>query len=100
MLSLTNEILPRLHGDKLEGCTEELRSWLSQVCELISTEFQSRSNVVVTSVREFINTHYSEPIGLSEASRHVGRNPSYVSRLIKEYTGKNFYPAAHGQAYP
>jgi two-component system response regulator YesN len=90
VLSLTNEILPRLHGDKLEGCTEELRSWLSQVCELISTEFQSRSNVVVTSVREFINTHYSEPIGLSEASRHVGRNPSYVSRLIKEYTGKNF----------
>lgn len=88
--SLTNRILPLLRGDDIPACTQTLRDWLSEVCTLISTEFQSRNNVVVAGVREFINCHYSDAVGLTEASRYVDRNPSYVSRLIREYTGKSF----------
>lgn len=87
---LTDRILPQLRGDNLSGGTKALRDWLSEVCTMISTEFQSRSNVVVTGVRDFINAHFSEPVGLAEASRHVNRNPSYVSRLTRELTGKSF----------
>ena len=60
------------------------------MCQEVANQQQSRCNVVVNAVREFINAHYSEPVGLAEASRAVGRNPSYVSRLIKEHTGKSF----------
>lgn len=90
VLSLTNEILPLVRSDQLSECTEALRQWTSKVCALISAEFQSRSNIVVSGVREFINLHYSEAIGLADSSRYVSRNPSYVSRLIKELTGKSF----------
>lgn len=69
---------------------EYLRKWLSQMCTLVSGAQKERSNSLVSAVCEYINTNYAQPIGLAEASRHVGRNASYISRLIRECTGKSF----------
>lgn len=87
---LTNQILPLLREEDMESSTRAISHWLGEVCQEVANQQQSRCNVVVNAVREFINAHYSEPVGLAEASRAVGRNPSYVSRLIKEHTGKSF----------
>ena len=69
---------------------EYLRKWLAQMCTLVSEAQKERSNSLVSAVCEYINTNYAQPIGLAEASRHVGRNASYISRLIRECTGKSF----------
>lgn len=87
---LTNQVLPLLREEDMESSTRAISHWLGEVCQEVANQQQSRCNVVVNAVREFINAHYSEPVGLAEASRAVGRNPSYVSRLIKEHTGKSF----------
>ncbi len=87
---LTNKILPLLREEDTEDRLETLSHWIGEVCQEVNEHVQSRKNVVVNSVREFINLHYSEAVGLEEASRAVERNPSYVSRLIKEHTGKSF----------
>lgn len=69
---------------------EYLRKWLAQMCTLVSEAQKERSNSLVSAVCEYINTNYAQPIGLAEASRHVERNASYISRLIRECTGKSF----------
>lgn len=69
---------------------EYLRKWLAQMCTLVSEAQKERSNSLVSAVCEYINTNYAQPIGLAETSRHVGRNASYISRLIRECTGKSF----------
>lgn len=57
---------------------------LSYLCMLFSVYF------VFFKYTQDINGHYQENVGLADVSRQLGRNPSYVSRLIKECTGKNF----------
>ena len=90
VLAMTNEILSSLHGNEIKKMTHAVRSWLEGVCKVVEAEIESRSNLIVENVYEYINLHYRENIGLTDVSREVGRNPSYVSRLIKECTGKNF----------
>ncbi len=90
VLAMTNEILSSLHDNQIKKMTHAVRSWLEGVCKLVEEEIESRSNLIVENVYEYINLHYRENIGLTDVSREVGRNPSYVSRLIKECTGKNF----------
>ncbi len=87
---MTGRILPHLNENDPRRYTQKLRQWLGDIARLISGELQDRSNFVVNGVKDFINAHYSEPVGLVEAARYVDRNPSYVSRLVKEHTGKNF----------
>lgn len=82
-------ILARLDSHTEEGITM-LRSWIESVCTLVADAHRDRTNTLVNAIREYINSHYSEPIGLAEASRFVGRNPSYISRLVREHTGKSF----------
>lgn len=44
----------------------------------------------IENVMEYIQQHYCEDITLSEIAEHVFLNPIYISRLIKEQTGKNY----------
>ena len=86
----TNQILSSLYGGETDWMTHAVREWLESACQFVEKDIENRSNLIVESVYEYINAHYRENIGLTDASRQVGRNPSYVSRLIKECTGKNF----------
>ena len=86
---LVSPILVKLDHETAEGVVE-LRTWIEYACSLVVDARQDRVNALVTSVCDYINANYQNPIGLAEASRHVGRNPSYISRLVREYTGKSF----------
>lgn len=39
---------------------------------------------------KYIKSNYNQSISLTSVSEYVQRNPSYVSRLIRQHTGKNF----------
>lgn len=82
-------ILSQLENHPKEGITA-LRIWIQNVCNLVSTAHQNRTNALIDSIYEYININYCHQIGLAEASRYVGRNPSYISRLVSEQTGKSF----------
>lgn len=90
VLMMTNEILSCFYGQDVEKMTSAVRNWLEKACQLVEKELEVRSNLIVESVYKYINGHYQENVGLADVSRQLGRNPSYVSRLIKECTGKNF----------
>jgi two-component system response regulator YesN len=41
-------------------------------------------------VKEYINSHYAEPLSLERLSEMYGLSPGYFSRLFKEYVGESF----------
>ena len=47
-------------------------------------------NRAVALARRYVQLHMDQPIGLMDAARAVGMNPSYFSMLFKRETGKNF----------
>ena len=69
---------------------EYLIYWVEYIADCISNQQNGEQNILIQSIYDYINTHYSEPIGLTNVSDHINRNPSYVSRLIKQNTGKNY----------
>lgn len=67
-----------------------LEHWIEAVCRAVRENYQTSVNAIVEKIKAYITDHYGQSIGLTDASRAVDRNPSYVSRLIKQYTGKSF----------
>ena len=51
---------------------------------------QIQNNTGIENVLRFIREHYCEDITLSDIAGEVFLNPIYISRLIKERTGKNY----------
>lgn len=49
-----------------------------------------RNGTSAKRVMQYIEDHYREDISLDSVSRILHFNPGYVSRLLKEQTGKNF----------
>lgn len=90
MPALVGPILQQLSLEVTPEGVESLRAWCANASERVNALHQDSSNLLVNAIRDFISTNYSEPIGLTEAARHVGRNPSYISRLVRENTGESF----------
>lgn len=88
--ALTNPLMQSLAQEDTAKTTEYLTACVNRAGDVISAAHRDRTNALVGSIREYISQHYCEPIGLAEASRYVGRNPSYISRLIREHTGVSF----------
>ena len=47
-------------------------------------------NGLIQQIYKYLNDNFSQPIGLTNVSEHVNRNPSYISRFIKQATGRKF----------
>ena len=47
-------------------------------------------NQLIQQIYKYLNDNFSQPIGLTNVSEHVNRNPSYISRFIKQATGRKF----------
>lgn len=90
MPALVGPILQQL-GQKVtpEGVAA-LRAWCGNASERVNAAQRDNTNLLVNAVKEFINENFAQPVGLAEAARAVGRNPSYLSRLVRERTGENF----------
>lgn len=69
---------------------QKFESWICSVCDAVHTLQIKKGDCLIDTILQYVNDHYSEAIGLEEVSRVVGRNSSYISRLIKEKTDKSF----------
>jgi predicted DNA-binding protein YlxM (UPF0122 family) len=69
--------------------------WLSNCLRLFERVFDSRSamkqsrfSVLIEQVNSYIEAHFIEDLSLTRLAEMVHYNPSYLSRLYKEQTGK------------
>ncbi len=90
MPSLVGPIIRQLTFEVAPESIEALRKWCEDASERINAVQRDTSNLLVNAVKDFIAANYAQAIGLTDAARHVGRNPSYISRLVRETTGENF----------
>lgn len=71
---------------------EELEYWMLSRIRLLLDHRQSyaRQDTSIEKVMEYLRLHYSEDITLNTVAEAVFLNPVYISRLIKEQTGRNY----------
>lgn len=88
---LQNSVESRIHAQSdINLRAECLKYWLEYVSDSIHNLQNGEQNRFIQSIYEYIDKNFQNPIGLTNVSEYVSRNPSYVSRLIKQCTGKNF----------
>lgn len=69
--------------DWMEGCVRLLFDYMSR-------QMDSKKDSSIEKVMEYLRLHYSEDITLNAVAEAVFLNPVYISRLIKEQTGRNY----------
>ena len=73
---------------------EELKRWMERCVKLlfdfIGKQAENKRNTSIEKVMEYLYEHYREDITLASIAEAVFLNPAYISRLIKEQTGKNY----------
>lgn len=79
--------LPGLQAEGLkawmEGCIRQLFAYMER-------RMDSKNDSSIEKVMEYLRMHYSEDITLNAVAEAVFLNPVYISRLIKERTGRNY----------
>lgn len=69
---------------------EYFQYWIEFILDCMKETQLMEQNQLMKQVYEYININYKDAIGLTALSEFVNRNPSYLSRFIKQQTGKNF----------
>lgn len=67
-----------------------MKYWLEYIADNIQSMHNDDQNQLIQQIYKYLNDNFAKPIGLANVSEHVNRNPSYISRFIKQMTGKNF----------
>ena len=79
-----------LSFDVLGDLMKYLESKLVQISKLIQSFNQDVLSVIIKSVKQYIETNYSDEITLTTLAESLHLNHSHLSRLIKKETGHNF----------
>ncbi len=73
---------------------EGQRSWMENCVRLLydymGAQTEAKKDTSIEKVMEYIRLHYREDITLNTVAEAVFLNPFYISRLIKEQTGRNY----------
>lgn len=71
-----------------------LKEWLTRSIELlfeyINQKTESKRDSSIGKIMNYLRNHYSEDITLNRIAEELFLNPTYISRLVKEQTGKNY----------
>ena len=67
-----------------------MKYWLEYIADNIQSMHNNDQNQLIQQIYKYLNDNFSQPIGLTNVSEHVNRNPSYISRFIKQATGRKF----------
>lgn len=67
-----------------------MKYWLEYIADNIQSMHDDDQNQLIQQIYKYLNDNFTKPIGLANVSEYVNRNPSYISRFIKQNTGKNF----------
>lgn len=73
---------------------EELDNWLVSRLRMLfdfsCAQAKTKEDSSIRKVMHYIQDHYAEDLTLTDIAEKVYLNPVYISRLIKEQTGKNY----------
>lgn len=67
-----------------------IQYWIDFIVDWINDTQTAEQSRLIQSIYDYIDANYGDSIGLASLSDHVNRNPSYLSRFIKQNTNKNF----------
>lgn len=85
------EYLPEIM-DMQEVC--QLKDWFIEkmmtACQNILSKREEKSGTIISTAKEYIQSHYHKDISLDDVSRIVNISPYYFSKIFKENTGENF----------
>lgn len=74
--------------------SEALKEWLEHCVKIlfdyVGGQAEAKRDTSIEKVMDYLRDHYSEDITLVQIAETVFLNPAYISRLIKEQTGKNY----------
>lgn len=84
--------LTRIEG---HGSWEEAAGYFQRLAAIIfenkTDEQEKITNEVINRAQQYINAHLKEELSLVKLAEQVYLNPSYLSRLYKQVTGKNLF---------
>ncbi len=75
--------------DILSHDTEKILSWLESLYDEFTRMGNQSGSILIEQIKSFICDNFHKPLGLTEIADHLRRNPSYISRFIKQQTGQN-----------
>lgn len=92
------QLLPRsfrtyeqlLHMETMREVTDWMQSLQSDLTAFMKREGEKGYSRIAGRVMDWIAAHYQENATLQEAARVVSLNPSYLSTLLKKYTGHSY----------
>lgn len=97
-LELEPTLVYRFNSD-ISNCLQNLDSFIQDPQRILSwldglylefTNMENQSgNLLIEQIKTFIYDNFDKPLGLTEIADHLHRNPSYISRFIKQKTGQN-----------
>lgn len=71
-----------------------LKEWLTSGVRLLfeaaAQKNEVRTDTSIDKIKEYLKSHYNEDISLTKMAEELFLNPTYISRLVKEQTGKNY----------
>lgn len=81
---------PKVSEIEKNGIISLLLSQIERHCPLPDDGFITTSAKSVDIALKYLSQHFLQPISLESAAKELGYNKSYLSRIIKEQTGKGF----------
>lgn len=85
-----NIVAPLRQQTDVQLKLQYLQYWIDYIVDWINDTQAAEQNHLMQTIYDYIDANYSDSIGLASLSDHVNRNPSYLSRFIKQNTNKNF----------
>lgn len=79
-----------VHMESLRDVIDWLELLRQDLTAFFDRESEKGYPKVIRAVQDWIAAHYRENASLQEAAAAVGFNPSYLSTLLKKYTGKSY----------
>ena len=72
---------------------EEIENWFDELLEVSAGQLKKQSlqndSHLVGRVRQYVNTHYAQPINIALIAEEFGYSPNYVGRLFRDTAGVN-----------
>lgn len=71
-----------------EPCSENSRmifhNCVNNIIQELAGVSDRHNNQLINSIIDYVNKNYERPIGLSDVAEYLGRNASYISRLLNK----------------
>lgn len=87
---ITNEQKTLLTAASLNTKKQIFQNWMMQISNQLHHDKINKNNYLAKQLLDYIHVNYEKPLSLYSIADEFNRSMPYISRLIKQTTGKNF----------